>query len=255
MRNPTRPFAGLEQVDFTGLRMRLVDAESQVIGRLAAYLSVILQGKDKPVFAPNKDHGDICVVTNAEKAVFTGRKWEGKLYRWHTGYPGGLKEITAKELWRRDPTELIRKAVYGMLPKNNLREARMRKLRLFPGPEHPFKGVELIPWQMPPRKLQDKGLGWLLPDGFEPMNPEAYVKRMRGSKVLVQQQPEGLLQPSSSLAAAPPLQDEQATAAAAVNAAGGAAAFVRPPQPAGFEDLLTAEELAFVTSRMQGSIQ
>lgn len=233
MPNPSRPFAGLEKVDFTGLRLRLVDAENQIIGRLAANLSVILQGKDKPVYAPHKDCGDICVVVNAEKAVFTGNKWEGKLYRWHTGYPGGLKEITAKELWRRDPTEILRRTVYGMLPKNNLRDARMRKLRVYAGPQHPFSGVELLPWHVPPRKLQDKGLGWLLPQGFEPMNPEAYAQRMRGSKLVQQAQQ----------------QQQQLEAGQAV--ADGSSSSVLT----GFEELLTAEEIEFVlkSSSKQGS--
>uniref|UniRef100_A0A383VTZ4 Ribosomal protein L13 n=1 Tax=Tetradesmus obliquus TaxID=3088 RepID=A0A383VTZ4_TETOB len=226
MPNPSRPFAGLEKVDFTGLRLRLVDAENQIIGRLAANLSVILQGKDKPVYAPHKDCGDICVVVNAEKAVFTGNKWEGKLYRWHTGYPGGLKEITAKELWRRDPTEILRRTVYGMLPKNNLRDARMRKLRVYAGPHHPFSGVELLPWHTPPRKLQDKGLGWLLPQGFEPMNPEAYAQRMRGSKLVQQAQQQQ--------------QQQQLEAGQAV--ADGSSSSVLT----GFEELLTAEEIEFV---------
>lgn len=135
------------------------------------------------------------------------------------GYPGGLKEVTAKELWRRDPTEILRRTVHGMLPRNNLRDARMRKLRVFPGPDHPFRGVELVPWNMPPRRLQDKGLGWLLPEGFEPMNPEAYMSRMRGSKLLQQQAPQ--LAPT----------DSTSSSSSTV---------------AGFEDLLTAEELAFV---------
>ncbi|KAF6266808.1 mitochondrial ribosomal protein L13 [Scenedesmus sp. NREL 46B-D3] len=235
MPDPRRPFAGLEKVDFTGLRLRLIDAENQIIGRLGASLSVILQGKDKPVFAPNKDLGDICVVVNAEKAVFTGNKWEGKLYRWHTGYPGGLKEITARELWRRDPTEILRRTVYGMLPKNNLRDARMRKLRVYAGPQHPFSGVELLPWHAPPRKLQDKGLGWQLPQGFEPMNPEAYAQRMRGSR-LVQQ---GGQQQQQQLEAGQAATDDSSGHGLA-----------------GFEELLTAEEMEFVrnsSSRKQSS--
>eukprot|EP00775_Hariotina_reticulata_P010284 gene10284-10443_t len=234
MPNLRRPFAGLESVDFTGLRMRFIDADQQIIGRLASYLSIILQGKDKPIFAPNKDYGDICVVVNAEKAVFTGNKWEGKVYKWHTGYPGGLKEITAKELWRRDPTELLRRAVYGMLPSNKLRDDRMRKLRVFPGPEHAFKGVELVPWTMPPRKVRDRGLGWLIPEGFEPLNPVAYARRMRGSRLLAAQQ-----FPKLAIAGDVPLI-RQSTAAGAAAKAG---------QAVSFDDLLTAEEQAFISSR------
>lgn len=144
-----------------------------------------------------------------------------------SGYPGGLKEINARELWRRDPTEILRRTVHGMLPRNNLRDARMRKLRVFPGPEHPFRGVQLTTWQTPSRKLDEKGLGWLLPEGFEPMNPDAYQQRMRGSKLLVQQQQQVV-------------QEADSSAAAPADSRGGSIA--------GFEDLLTAEELDFIKS-------
>ncbi|KAF8072848.1 rplM [Scenedesmus sp. PABB004] len=235
--NPARPFAGLERVDFTGLRMRLIDADNQVIGRLAAYLSMLLQGKDKPTYAPHKDAGDVCVVVNAERAVFTGNKWEAKVYRWHTGYPGGLKEITARELWRRDPAEILRRTVAGMLPKNNLRDARLRKLRVFPGPQHPFTGVELVPAQPPRRRLRDRGLGWALPPGFEPMNPEAYLVRMRGSRLA-----------GGGHGGAGELQQQQARAQPDGDAAGGA----QPGgEPIAFDDLLTADELAFVQRSQQ----
>lgn len=158
-----------------------------------------------------------------------------------SGYPGGLKEITAKELWRRDPTEILRRTVYGMLPKNNLREARMRKLRIFPGPQHPFAGVELMPWEMPPRKLQEKGLGWLIPQGFEPVNPQAYAQRIRGSRLLVQQpQQQDLLQRQEE----EQQQQQQDSTAAGVQAAGALTGTL-----ISFDDLLTAEELALVQSR------
>jgi large subunit ribosomal protein L13 len=147
-----------------------------------------------------------------------------------------LKEITAKELWRRDPTEILRRTVYGMLPKNNLREARMRKLRVYAGPQHPFTGVELLPWQAPPRKLQDKGLGWLLPQGFEPMNPTAYAQRMRGSRLVQQGQQQ---------------QQQLKAGHAAADGSSGSSSDL-----AGFEELLTAEEMEFVLqsrSRQQSS--
>lgn len=99
------------------------------------------------------------------------------------GRPGGLREITAKELWRKDPTEIVRKAVYGMLPKNSLQKYRMRKLKVYAGPDHPFKTFELVPFEVPHHKTQDYKLGWVLPEGFEPMNPSAYARRMRGSRL------------------------------------------------------------------------
>ena len=105
-----------------GLRWRLVDAKGVVLGRLASQISKLLQGKDKPVYDPSKDLGDVVVVINAKDVELTGRKFENKVYRWHTGYPGGLKERTVKDQWERDPTQILRRAVSGMLPKNNLRK-------------------------------------------------------------------------------------------------------------------------------------
>lgn len=121
-----------------------------------------------------------------------------------------------------------------MLPKNNLRDARMRKLRVFPGPDHPFRGVELVTWVMPPRKLQDKGLGWLMPQGFEPMNPEAYMKRMQGSKQLLQQQQQ-LMSTGSCSAANDSSSSNSSNSSNSISLTG-------------FEDLLTAEEVVFVRS-------
>lgn len=165
------------------------------------------------------------------------------------GYPGGLREVTAKELWRRDPTEIVRRAVYGMLPRNNMRDKRMRKLRVFPGPEHPFKGVELVPWQMPPRKLQDRGLGWVLPEGFEPLNPKAYLQRMRGSKLLVPQPQLEQEQPQQLPARAVDAGQEASTRSSSRSRP---APVVLPQGAAiGFENLLSAEELAFVKAYQQ----
>jgi large subunit ribosomal protein L13 len=109
----------------------LMDARDQVVGRLAATLSLILQGKSKPIYHPAVDVGDHVVLVNTRHVVFTGKKWKQKIYRHHTGYPG-LKEITAERLHNKDPTMVIQKAVNGMLPKNNLRKKRMRRLHLFP---------------------------------------------------------------------------------------------------------------------------
>lgn len=168
----------LRNIDTSGLNYRLVDAKGQLVGRLAAQLAVILQGKDKPTFAPHADNGDVVVVVNARHVEFTGRKWENKLYKWHTGFPGGLKERTATQVHAKDPSEILRRAVVGMLPKNTLRKSRDRKLRIYPDAEHPFQEhARLVPWQPPPRALRVKRPLWDLPEGFEPLNPEAYLKR------------------------------------------------------------------------------
>lgn len=149
------------------------------MGRLASQIARVLMGKDKPTFAPWKDDGDAVVVVNAKDVEFTGRKWDRKVYRWHTGYPGGLKERTAKEQQARKPGEVLRAAVMGMLPKNNLRRSMARKLRIYPGPEHDLEGTgaEIVEFVMPPRKLREKGEVLELPEGFEPFNPQAYWKR------------------------------------------------------------------------------
>ena len=168
---------GLQAVD--SLRFRLVDAKGQVVGRLASQIARVLMGKDKPTYSPWKDDGDAVIVVNGKDVEFTGRKWDRKVYRWHTGYPGGLKERTAKEQHERKPGEVLRAAVMGMLPKNNLRRSMARKLRIYPGPQHEFEGtgVEIVDFEMRPRKLREKGGVLRLPEGFEPFNPQAYWKR------------------------------------------------------------------------------
>lgn len=114
----------------------LVDAKNQIVGRLATQIVSILRGKHKPSFSPNYDCGDYVVVINAKEVKFTGTKVTDKQYTWHTGYPGGLKQITVKEQLDKKPEEVLRKAVLGMLAKNTLRYRIARKLRIFPGAQH-----------------------------------------------------------------------------------------------------------------------
>jgi large subunit ribosomal protein L13 len=126
----------------------LVDADNKVLGRLATKIASILRGKTKPLFTPHMDTGDFVVVINAQKVKLTGRKLDDKIYYHHTGYPGGIKSITAKDLLQKKPEEVIRKAVWGMLPKNKLGRQMLTKLKVYPGKEHPHvaqqpKAVEL----------------------------------------------------------------------------------------------------------------
>ncbi|CAM9682292.1 unnamed protein product [Chrysoparadoxa australica] len=127
---------------------RLVDAKGQVVGRLASQLAYVLTGKHKPTYAPNIDCGDHLVVVNAKDVVFTGNKWKQKTYKWHTGYPGGLRTRTAEAQLQKKPEEVLRHAVSGMLPKNRMRARQMKKLHLYAGPSHPHKeeleGVECM---------------------------------------------------------------------------------------------------------------
>jgi len=117
----------------------LVNAEGKVLGRLASELAKILRGKHKPTFTPHLDTGDFVVVVNAEKVGLTGKKLKDKIYYRHTGYPGGIKEVSAEKLLAKKPTELIRRAVKGMLPKNSLGRQMLRKLKVYAGPNHPHK--------------------------------------------------------------------------------------------------------------------
>ena len=117
----------------------LVDAKGQVVGRLATRIAAILRGKHKPTYNPQEVHGDNVVVVNAADVVLTGDKREKKLYQWHTGWPGGFRERTARQQFDRKPEEVLRKAVVGMLPKNRLSKQQAKMLRIFPGEEHPHK--------------------------------------------------------------------------------------------------------------------
>lgn len=108
------------------------------VGRLATRLSIVLQGKHKPIFTPGVDCGDYVVVTNAERVTFTGRSLEQKAFYHHTGYPGGLRRTALKDLMRSDPTAVLRRAVSGMLPKNGLREKRLGRLKIYPSGSHPY---------------------------------------------------------------------------------------------------------------------
>ena len=118
-------------------RWHVVDAEGQTLGRLATEIARILRGKNKPQYTPHVDTGDFVVVVNAERVVVTGRKAEQKVYRRHSGYPGGLKTTTYEQMLERKPTEILRRAVRGMMPKTRLARQQLRKLKIYAGPEHP----------------------------------------------------------------------------------------------------------------------
>ncbi len=117
----------------------VVDAKDKVLGRLATQIAMRLRGKHKPIFTPHADTGDFVVVVNAEKVAMTGRKWEEKIYYRHTGYVGGLKRTSARELLVKKPREILRFAVKGMLPKNSLGRRQLKKLKIYVGPDHPHE--------------------------------------------------------------------------------------------------------------------
>jgi large subunit ribosomal protein L13 len=126
----------------------LVNAEGKILGRLATELANILRGKNKPTFTPHLDTGDFVVVINAEKVVLTGKKMKDKIYYRHTGYPGGIKEVSAEKLLVKRPTEMIRMAVKGMVPKNSLGRQMLRKLKIYAGPNHPHEAQRPVPLQI-----------------------------------------------------------------------------------------------------------
>ena len=117
----------------------VVDAEGAVLGRLATRVATVLRGKHKPTFAPHLDVGDHVVVINAEKVHLTGRKLRDKMYRWHSGYIGGLREVSAEKMLRSHPERMIEWAVQGMLPKNRLGRAMAKKLKVYRGADHPHQ--------------------------------------------------------------------------------------------------------------------
>jgi large subunit ribosomal protein L13 len=114
----------------------VIDAEGQILGRLASEIASILRGKKKPIYTPHVDTGDYVIVVNAEKVEVTGKKRKDKIYKRHTGYPGGLKEMTFEKLLERHPEDIIRHAVKGMMPNGRLGRQMYKKLKVFIGPEH-----------------------------------------------------------------------------------------------------------------------
>jgi large subunit ribosomal protein L13 len=123
----------------------VVDAEGRILGRLAARIAQVLQGKHKPSYTPHVDTGDFVVVVNAEKVAVTGRKMTDKKYYRASGYPGGLKETTLQELLAKKPTEPVRLAVRRMLPKTKLGGQMLRKLKIYAGPDHPHAAQQPEP--------------------------------------------------------------------------------------------------------------
>jgi large subunit ribosomal protein L13 len=120
----------------------VVDAEGKHLGRLATEIVRVLRGKNKPHYTPHVDVGDFVVVVNADRVGVTGRKAQQRVYRRHSGYPGGMKETSYEQMLARKPTEILRKAVYGMMPKTRLARKQFKKLKIYAGPEHPHSAQD-----------------------------------------------------------------------------------------------------------------
>ena len=122
----------------------IVDAQDQVLGRLATRVATILRGKNKPIFTNHVDTGDFVVIVNAEKIRLTGNKLDDKTYYSHSGYPGGIKGMTAREMLEKKPEQVIKIAVKGMLPKNRLGSKLISKLKVYVGPDHPHEAQQPV---------------------------------------------------------------------------------------------------------------
>jgi large subunit ribosomal protein L13 len=120
----------------------IVDAENQILGRMASRVASILKGKHKPIYSPHQDVGDFVVVVNAEKIRVTGNKLSDKMYYRHSGYPGGQKATSLQQMIQKHPERVIELAVKRMLPKNSLGRSMFRKLKVYAGPEHPHKAQQ-----------------------------------------------------------------------------------------------------------------
>ena len=131
-------------------RWLLVDAEDLILGRLAARIATILQGKHKPIYTPHIDTGDYVIVVNARKIRVTGRKLEQKTYSRYTGYPGGLRTRSLAEMLSRNPEKVIELAVRRMLPKTKLGRAMFKKLKVYAGPDHPHAAQKPVPADLSP---------------------------------------------------------------------------------------------------------
>lgn len=126
----------------------IVDAQDKVLGRMASEVAKVLRGKHKPIYTPHVDTGDHVVIINADKVRLTGDKLDKKIYYRHSGYPGGIKSATAREMMEKKPETVIEKAVKGMLPKNRLGRAMFTKLKVYTGSDHPHKAQKPIPLEL-----------------------------------------------------------------------------------------------------------
>jgi large subunit ribosomal protein L13 len=126
-------------------RWFVVDAQGKVLGRLASRIAMMLRGKNKPEFTPHADTGDFVVVVNADQVKLTGKKLDQKIYYRHSGYTGGLKETSARQMMKKKPEEVLRHAVRGMLPKNSLGRHQLKKLKIYTGAEHPHEAQQPVP--------------------------------------------------------------------------------------------------------------
>jgi len=144
--NPKTYSAKREELE---ARWYLLDAEGQILGKLATTAATILRGKHKPTFTPHLNCGDYVIVVNAEKIAVTGDRLDQKIYYRHSGYPGGLKQETLRQALQKHPERVIERAVKGMIPHNRLGADILRRLKVYAGPTHPHEAQQPVPWSRP----------------------------------------------------------------------------------------------------------
>jgi large subunit ribosomal protein L13 len=149
----------------------VIDATEAVVGRLAAQIAPILMGKHRPTYTPHIDTGDYVIVTNVEKVVFTGKKWEQVVYQRYSGYPGGQKEEVAWKLFQRHPERILYEAIRRMMPKSKMGRHMMSKLKLYVGDQHPHQAQQPIPLE--PKLGRPTASGAILAPGPAPPKPKA----------------------------------------------------------------------------------
>lgn len=132
----------------TQRKWHVIDAKDLVLGRLATLVSHTLRGKGKPEYTPHVDNGDFVIIVNAEKVQVTGKKLDNKFYYRHSGYPGGIKGKSLRKMQEQKPEEVIHKAVKGMMPRNRLGRAMLKKLKVYAGPEHPHQAQQPLPLEI-----------------------------------------------------------------------------------------------------------
>jgi large subunit ribosomal protein L13 len=161
----------------------VIDASDQVVGRLAAQIAPILMGKHRPTYTPHIDTGDFVIVTNVDKVVFTGKKWEQKVYQRYSGYPGGQKEEAAWKLFERRPERILHEAIRRMMPKNKIGRHMLGKLKLYAGTAHPHQAQQPIPLEPKAGRPAASGIILAPEPVVNPPKRKAKTKRERTAEV------------------------------------------------------------------------
>ena len=170
----------LAKTDELNRQWYVIDATDAVVGRLAAQIAPILMGKHRPTYTPHVDTGDFVIVTNVDKVVFTGNKWEQKSYQRFSGYPGGQRDEQAKKLFARHPDRILKLAIMRMMPKNKIGRHMLDKLKLFNGPQHDHQAQQ--PIALPPKAGRPSASGIIIAP-IPVVNPPRYLVKKLAAQV------------------------------------------------------------------------